>query len=441
MARLPRLGLAFLCSSMAAGCLRAATSASATATAGADRAVLASPESTPLPTSTRTPPAATATPTPEPRVLPDYLESDCAGFTRPALAVVSYGGLYNLDPESLALMTPDGEERCTVAPPCLGGVHQLVGERVYHWAGSYWSQRYGLEVVDGLQVVDFSSGELTLVRPELDPELPFHWQFLVSPGGERIAWLVSDGLGTRHALYLTQADASEPRLILEYSEFVEYGGGEGMWYYLRLVGWTPGGDSLFFARQPPCEGGGVVLPQLRGSYVSLYQVDVETGVEKAVISLEEGCNACVADVSPDGRWLAYFLETGRLRKEGTLCIRDLESGEETFIEGNGWLCCARFSPDGSHLAYVELEAYTGTGAPFNQARTILIGVPFSGDVEAVAQETWSMWNRPVGWLDSETPILERMDGARSPGGYLWIAGTDPHGDRFPGCTLIGVLRD
>jgi len=445
MSMRPQLALTFVCCLMVAGCGLSGTSTAGTAAGGSPLPTLThtpaaatrtpTTEGTaaggsPLPTLTLTPAAATRAPTPALTALPDRAESDCAGFTnRPALALVSYPEPYQADSRSLALITPDGRERCTVVPPYIGHYFdmQLVGERVYHWA----------ETIQALQVVDVSSGELTFVQPELDPALAFHWEFQVSPGGERIAWLVSDGMGTRHALYVTQADSSEPRRVLEYSEYVEYaGGGGGRWYSLRLVGWTAAGDSLWFARQPPGEGGGIVLPQLRGRYVSLYQVDVDTGVETTVISLEEDCSACVADVSADGRWMAYFLETGRL------CLRDLGSGEETLIEGDGWLCCARFSPDSSHLVYVEFEGHTGGGGErFTRSRTVMVSVPDAGDTEVIADEAWSMWNRPAGWLDGETPILERIDGARSPAGYLWIAGSDPLENRFPDCGQVGVLRD
>jgi hypothetical protein len=435
-----RLALAFVCCLMVAGCGPSGTAQAGTAGEGTPVPTLTPtppPDTrtptagegtasggTPGPTLTPTPRPCTATPALTPTALPDRAEGDCAGCSdRPALVLVSYGDPYRADRRSLALVRPDGSELCTVVPPFVGDHYesQLIDERVYHLAKAHRPDAF-----EALQVVDLSSCELTFLQPELDPALPMYTRFLVSPGGERIAWALWDGAG-RSAIDVTPGDGSGARRILEYVG--------DQWYYLELVRWTDDGDSLFFAVQFAAEGG-MLLPQVPGRYISLYRLEVQTGLETVVVPLGDGCTACVADVSPDGRWMAYFLETG------TLCLRDLETGEQTLIEGVGWQCCARFSPDSSHLAYVELEGHVGLGGErFTRSRTVMVSVPDGGDVEVIADEAWSMWNRPVGWLDGETPILERIDGARSAVGYLWIAGGDPTEDRFPDCGLVGVLHE
>lgn len=220
-------------------------------------------------------------------------------------------------------------------------------------------------------------------------------------------------------------DGSERRVILD----EHYNDQRHLW----LVAWVPAGDTLFFARQLLVEGGGAALPAFQGLYSNLYRFSVETGEVDKVIPLDEGtdCRFCVADISPDGRWLAYHHE------DGALYLRDLDNGDETYVSaGHGdWVAGARFSPDGSHLVYVEVQGHDQPR--FTGARTVLANVPLTEPGEIVSEHA-NIVDWPVGWLDGETLILERGNAEGNHLG-LWVAGSSQEpGDLLPGI-LGGVL--
>jgi Tol biopolymer transport system component len=206
-------------------------------------------------------------------------------------------------------------------------------------------------------------------------------------------------------------------------------------YHILLVAWTSAGDALFFARRwLVVEGGGAVLPAFQGRYSNLYRLDVETGEVNQVIPLDErpDCWFRVAGVSPDGRWVAYHHDD----EDGALYLRELDSGDERHVsDGNGVrVAGARFSPDGSHLAYVEVEGHDQPR--FTGGRTLLVDVPSAGQAMVLAEGA-GVVDWPVGGLDGETPILDRLDAEGHLG--LWVTGESSEPDDLLPGMLAGVL--
>ncbi len=242
--------------------------------------------------------------TPTPTSVPSVVPSDCAGFGRPALVLIP-SPAQRTDPASFTLTSPDGDARCTLTPagvPWSSERCQVVGEHIYY--------RSDITAAEATHVLDARSGTLERLDFTRAPGYQYG-DFLVSPGGDRIAWSVGQtGVGTsRSTLFLARVDGSEQRKVLDehYDDL----------YHILLVAWTPAGDALFFARRwLVVEGNGGVLPTFQGRYGNLYRLDVETGEVSTVIPLDErpDCWFCVADVSPDGRWVAYHHDD----EDGTL---------------------------------------------------------------------------------------------------------------------------
>ncbi|MFO7741756.1 MAG: hypothetical protein R6X31_05505 [Anaerolineae bacterium] len=334
------------------------------------------------------------------------------------------------DPRRFILVGPEGEEHCSLGAPHVPWAAtecQVVGERVMCWD----------ETKNAIQMLDVRTGELEYVDPELDHE-ESRLDFLVSPDGGRIIWSatvdasqadVPEGT-SRCRVSVTDADGSEVRMVLEETY-------ENL-YHLMPVTWTPDGGEVFFARMRVyVESGGAFIPTFSGRYSELFRLDLASGQFRKVFPLdaEAVCNRCIGDVTPDGRWLAYH------REDGSLILRDLVNTEETLVADARSACYlghARFSPDGEQLVYVEMEGPCNGQDRFDVARTVMVDVPLSGQSQVLAESTEAVdW--PVGWLDGETPIFDRVHKGFDQRG-LGVAGhpSAPE-DLLPGI-LIGVVR-
>jgi hypothetical protein len=353
---------------------------------------------------------------------------ECRDFGRPALVV-------RTDPAqpgaafALMLASPDGAERCllhtSTALTTFAGSCQVAGDAIRCWSAE---ERL-------LRVLHARSGALTSVTPdfELDEDPP---SFRISPDGTQIAWALcraDDEAGTRCRIYVTRADGSRQRLVLEevHDELV----------HIIPVTWTPFGDALFFTRQPgDVSQGHTVNPPLRGRYNNLIRLSLGSGdLHNADLPDTSGCTFCIADITPDGRWLAYHGDDGALLLLDRIFARTTPIADTA---GSCYLGGARLSPDGSHLAYVEMEGDCADGS-FDTARTVQVAVPFTGSRELLSEAAGTVdW--PSDWLNGETPVLERVPGGAGAAG-IWVAGGlgdagAAAGDMLGG-RLLGVLPE
>jgi hypothetical protein len=298
----------------------------------------------------------------------------------------------------ITLVSPGGEERCSLEAPYIPWAStecQVEGERLMCWD----------ETRNALQVLDVRSGETEYVDPELEEEARL--DFLVSPDGTRMVWSttvaasqadVPEGT-SRCGVTITHGDGSRAETLLEkrYDNL----------YHLEPVTWTREDEAILFARKRVwVEGGGAFISTFSGRYSELFRLDLVSGEFQKVFPLDDAavCNRCIGDVSRDGHWLAYH------RDDGALILRDLVNGEETLVADASSACYlgrARLSPDGRHLVYVEMEGPCDERDTFDVSRTVMVDVPFSGETEVLTESTEAVdW--PVGWLDGETPIFDRV---------------------------------
>jgi hypothetical protein len=205
----------------------------------------------------------------------------------------------------------------------------------------------------------------------------------------------------------------------------------------------PWGEAIYFARtRVRAESGGAFIPSFSGRFSEIYRLDLASSECRKVFPSYDVpvCDRCVSDVSFDGRWLAYHGD------DGSLILRDLVSDGEMLVADAGSACYlgyARFSPNGEHLVYTELEGPCDDRDTFDVARTVMVDVPPEGHLQVLAESTEAVdW--PVGWLDGERPIFDRVYKGFDQRG-LWVARHPVAGQPWapeelvPG-VLIGVVR-
>jgi hypothetical protein len=294
-----------------------------------------------------------------------------------------------------------------------------------------------MEERSALQILDVLSAEVEHVEPELEWE-EARADFLVSPDGEQIVWSATDidggdadgpGDTTRCRVSVSQGDSSDVRMVVEQTYEDPY--------HLIPITWTPDG-AVFLARMRVwVEGGGAFIPTFSERYSELFPLDLASGAFERVFPLGDTpvCNRCIGDVSPDGRWLAYH------RADGSLVLRDLVNGEEALVADASSACYlgrARLSPDGRHLVCVEMEGSCDQQDTFELARTVMVSVPFERQPRVLAERDEAVdW--PVGWLDHETPIFDRVYKGSDQPDY-WIAGHSSAAEGLLPGDLIGVVR-
>ncbi|MGD2104613.1 MAG: hypothetical protein PVJ55_05805 [Anaerolineae bacterium] len=361
-------------------------------------------------------------------------QSGCADLELPALVVVPPPGQGSA-PRRFILVGPDGEERCRLGAPYVPwrpAQCQVEGKRMMCWD----------ETRNALQVLDVRSGEIEYVVPELKDE-EARLDFLVSPDGTRIVWSTTVDAhqayvqeGTRRCrVTMTHADGSEAEIVLEeqYDKL----------HHLVPFVWMPWGEAIYFARKRVwVESGGGSIPAFSGRYSELYRLHVASGEFQKVFPSYDVpvCNRCISDVSSDGHWLAYHGE------DGSLILRDLVSGGEMLVADASNACYlghARFGPNGEHLVYTELKGRCDERDTFEVARTVTVNMPPEGHPQVLAKSTEAVdW--PVGWLDGETPVFDRVYQGFDERG-LWLVRHPAAGrasaakDLLPR-VLIGVLR-
>ncbi len=104
--------------------------------------------------------------------------------------------------------------------------------------------------------------------------------------------------------------------------------------------WYPDGEHVAFTR----DMGGFLRNKL-----GLFKINISTGDAEKVIP-EYGSIHGIADISPSAPLLTF---TGKRRSGWDVAVFHINTGNVEFLEEGGKTCRARFSPDGTWLAYVS----------------------------------------------------------------------------------------
>lgn len=116
--------------------------------------------------------------------------------------------------------------------------------------------------------------------------------------------------------------------------------------------WSPDGRRLMFRmnRGRPSAGTGSAAPNLFARTVG------NTAEEELLVAHPGPLNP--EDWSRDGRWIAYISNTVNTRADLLIVGLDGERKPRSFAATRFMECCARFSPDSSHIAFVSDESGT-----------------------------------------------------------------------------------
>jgi TolB protein len=178
--------------------------------------------------------------------------------------------------------------------------------------------------------IDLASGRITTLTPEGDwnDEQP-RW----SPDGNRIAF-TSNRAGS-YNLYVMDGDGRNV------TRLTNHGGND------RDPVWLPGGDSLVFSSDRD-----------RGAGRSdLYRLWLADGSVERLTVFFPG-NAIMANVSPDGNWVAFAAMTFPAEWGWTYQVHVLELATRMTwpFDVSGFGCWPNWSPDGQSIAHVSLAS-------------------------------------------------------------------------------------
>lgn len=346
------------------------------------------------------------------RWAPDIAGAQAEPAGDPPIVLVEYG---NYKPR-LHVIDPDGAEitvRANGASRCTG--FQIGGRRVYY-PGHY---------VEGRRVRSLR----TLGRPgECRPPL-------VSPDGERLAWLCDDGAPDWQALVEGTAE-THFRLI------VTDGRGRGareVWHYVEggpdyrsvhPLSWGADGTTVYLSR-PKVGVAWAYFPYNPG----ILALDVDTGRVTHVGDLN---GVHDGRVSPDGAWLVQSRIAQRPEAGETITLRPLAGGtERTVPRAPGTVVAGdfSFSPGNTWLAWREWSS--GPAGPRFAVRVLRLpgGEPFT--VYEAGERTAP---RIGGWLSSDDLVLVhplQQDGTGEHSSVVRLPATGP-GYPFSDFVFVGV---
>lgn len=170
---------------------------------------------------------------------------------------------------------------------------------------------------------------------------------------------------------------------------------------LQLVAefWSADGQSLYFSKEPMGLGGYILF----GGASNLYKINIATKEVSEVIPLgpTDGPQACLDAISADFRYVADHCA------QNAITIRDLSSGGNTTIQppadltGYKFVGSARFSPDGSRLAFAVAK-----GDQEAEQGWVAVSDSTSGGSKMILASQSGSYYTVAGWLDDETLLVQ-----------------------------------
>src|SRR5690606_24250279 len=209
-------------------------------------------------------------------------------------------------------------------------------------------------------------------------------------------------------LYLTSLGDMNTQTIIEQTT------PEG-WNFVP-VRWSEDGQRLFFAEEPSGLGGYIPFD----GYSSLYVYDVAAGGDPVLLVPNSRAGMiCIDDLSPDEQLIVHHCDPDRLT------LFDMASGESTAVESpvtageNQLAGSARFSPDGSRVAYGIAR-----GNPEDELGYLILADVASGQAELIGESEPGSIFRVLSWLDDSTLLVE-MSGMENTLWRLPLDGGEP----------------
>jgi hypothetical protein len=185
--------------------------------------------------------------------------------------------------------------------------------------------------------------------------------------------------------------------------------------------WSADGQWLYFSKEPLGIGGYILF----GGASSLYRINVKTGQVLDVIGMDplKETAACLDSFSADYRYIAEHCSQNFIR------VRDLSSGGTISYQppaeittGSQLAGSARFSPDGSHLAYAVAR-----GTADNEQGWVVVSPTDVSESRVILSSSEKSYYTVAGWLDDQT-LLVQSTNLQECTPYcpseLWVVGSD-----------------
>lgn len=183
--------------------------------------------------------------------------------------------------------------------------------------------------------------------------------------------------------------------------------------------WSADGKSLYFSKEPVGLGGYILFPGAS----SLYKIDIATKqvTEQIPADLSSGKASCLDAISGDYRYVADNCS------QNVITIRDLTSGGTTTIQppdgltGFRTLGSARFSPDGSRLAFALAKSN-----PDAEQGWVAVSDSTKGSSKLILTASAGVYYTVVGWLDDQTLLVQSNPNPCGQGcdNQLWTVNID-----------------
>jgi hypothetical protein len=232
-----------------------------------------------------------------------------------------------------------------------------------------------------------------------------------SPDGAetRLAWdeyAVADDNSLVSHIWSSGLDGANRQVLLEHRAEFEV---------LQVLDWTPDGSSLLFSIEPVGLGGYIPFAGISNLWARAWS----DGTTSVLVRAEEVGTICLADVYLDPRQVAHHCAQGSIgvidvTGRTTPILPPPELAGQFNLLGD-----ARFSPDGSRLAFAlargNPEAEQGWVAV---APVTVDGVPTAARLALTAPEG-ALYNI-AGWLSADTLVLQTAGVV--PG--VWLANVD-----------------
>jgi len=178
-----------------------------------------------------------------------------------------------------------------------GGQKQTIAAGSARAALSQDGTRLAYSTAEGIQILDLTSGEATVISGVFGRDL--HW----SPDGSQIAYVNS---GDLYGVFVINTDGKDPKQLSNLG-------------YESIAGWSPDSSRLYYA-----------IPGSSGVGFLLRSVDVSTGNTQDLFVLEDSSRkAPMPAVSPNGKWIAY-----RASDNSSLYLMGMDGSEARLLLDN-----------------------------------------------------------------------------------------------------------
>jgi hypothetical protein len=293
------------------------------------------------------------------------------------------------------ITAPDGSIQAQNPEIPLGQTYPQAFTGFLPSGGSVSDTAYILESIQSKAISVDASGNIQDLAFVKQPT----YGLAVWPGSQdaqpRLAWGTQVNFSdTSSTLQIANLDGSESKTVLT-NLF-----GSDMPVQLVAQFWSEDGQSLYYSKEPVGLGG--YIPFSGAS--NLYRIDINTGEVREIIPQAEQTSSqtCLDAISIEFRYVADHCS-----QEG-ITIRDLQNGSTSTIQVpdglNGYrlLGSARFSPDGSQVAYSLAK-----GNPDDEQGWVAVGDRTGGVSRLILTGDIKGYYTVLGWLNDQTLLVQQ----------------------------------